>query len=42
LAEFIDWMSVEIENQTELILLMDKISEKLDVKVQRKLWELLT
>ena len=42
MAEFIDWMSVEIENQTELILLMDKISEKLDVKVQRKLWELLT
>lgn len=42
LAEFIDWMKAEIENQTELILLMDKISEKLDITVQRKLWELLT
>jgi len=42
LAEFIDWMKAEIENQTELVLLMDRISEKLDIKVQRKLWELLT
>jgi len=42
LAEFIDWMKAEIENQTEVVLLMDKISEKLDVKVQKKLWALLT
>ena len=42
LAEFIDWMKAEIENQTEVVLLMDKISEKLDFKVQKKLWELLT
>jgi hypothetical protein len=42
LAEFIDWIKAEIENQTELVLLMDKISEKLDIKVQRELLELLT
>jgi ribulose bisphosphate carboxylase small subunit len=42
LAEFIDWMKAEIENQTEVVLLMDKLSEKLDVKVQKKLWALLT
>ncbi|MGB7001172.1 MAG: hypothetical protein WBE22_04050, partial [Halobacteriota archaeon] len=42
LAEFIDLMKAETENQTEVVLLLDKISEKLDFKVQKKLWELLT
>ena len=38
--EFLNFLKAEIED-TELVLLMNEISEGLDIRVQRKMWELL-
>ena len=38
--EFLNSLNAEIED-TELVLLMNEISEGLDIRVQRRMWELL-
>ncbi|MCD6209733.1 MAG: hypothetical protein J7J01_02355 [Methanophagales archaeon] len=39
--EFLNSLKAEIED-TELVLLMNEISERLDIRIQRKMWELLS
>ena len=39
--EFLNSLKAEIED-TELVLLMTEISERLDIRIQRKMWELLS
>jgi len=38
--KFLNSLTAEIED-TELVLLMNEISERLDIRVQRRMWELL-
>jgi len=38
--EFLNLLKAEIED-TELLLLMNEISERLDIRIQRRMWELL-
>ena len=38
--EFLNFLTAEIED-TELVLLMNEISERLDIRIQRRMWELL-
>jgi len=39
--EFLNSLNAEIED-TELVLLMTEVSERLDIRIQRKMWELLS
>ena len=39
--KFLNSLTAEIED-TELVLLMTEISERLDIGIQRKMWELLS
>jgi len=39
--EFLNSLKAEIED-TELVLLMNEISEELNIRIQRRMWELLS
>ena len=39
--EFLNFLTAEMED-TELVLLMTEISERLDIRIQRRMWELLS
>ena len=39
--KFLNSLTAEIED-TELVLLMNEISKRLDIRIQRRMWELLS